>query len=155
MSESSREIISVGDLNRAIAASLEDRFDTVWVSGEISNFKAYDSGHWYFSLKDEEGQIRNVAPGVADRRVQRVRDQFVRTTLTWRPTDALDTRFKFSYGDAKGSDQGSSLHVVSVGMVGGLESGGAPLPTAPARPCRDRHWLRARPWRRRSARLRR
>jgi len=60
MSELSREIISVGDLNRAIAASLEDQFDTVWVSGEISNFKAYDSGHWYFSLKDEEGQIRCV-----------------------------------------------------------------------------------------------
>ena len=60
MSEISREILSVGDLNRAIAQSLEDRFDTVWVSGEISNFKAYDSGHWYFSLKDEEGQIRCV-----------------------------------------------------------------------------------------------
>ena len=60
MSEIPREILSVGDLNRAIAASLEDRFDTVWVSGEISNFKAYDSGHWYFSLKDEEGQIRCV-----------------------------------------------------------------------------------------------
>ena len=60
MSELSREILSVGDLNLAIAASLEDRFDTVWVSGEISNFKAYDSGHWYFSLKDEEGQIRCV-----------------------------------------------------------------------------------------------
>jgi len=60
MSEISREILSVGDLNRAIASSLEERFDTVWVSGEISNFKAYDSGHWYFSLKDEEGQIRCV-----------------------------------------------------------------------------------------------
>ena len=60
MSEIPREILSVGDLNRAIAASLEDHFDTVWVSGEISNFKAYDSGHWYFSLKDEEGQIRCV-----------------------------------------------------------------------------------------------
>ena len=60
MSEISREILSVGDLNRAIAQSLEDRFDTVWVSGEVSNFKAYDSGHWYFSLKDEEGQIRCV-----------------------------------------------------------------------------------------------
>jgi exodeoxyribonuclease VII large subunit len=60
MSEISREILTVGDLNRAIAASLEDHFDTVWVSGEISNFKAYDSGHWYFSLKDEEGQIRCV-----------------------------------------------------------------------------------------------
>jgi exodeoxyribonuclease VII large subunit len=60
MSEISREILTVGDLNRAIAQSLEDRFDTVWVGGEISNFKAYDSGHWYFSLKDEEGQIRCV-----------------------------------------------------------------------------------------------
>jgi len=60
MSEISREILSVGDLNRAIASSLEERFDTVWVSGEISNFKAYDSGHWYFSLKDDEGQIRCV-----------------------------------------------------------------------------------------------
>ena len=60
MSEISREILTVGDLNRAIAASLEARFDTVWVSGEISNFKAYDSGHWYFSLKDEEGQIKCV-----------------------------------------------------------------------------------------------
>ena len=60
MSEIPREILSVGDLNRAIASSLEERFGTVWVSGEVSNFKAYDSGHWYFSLKDEEGQIRCV-----------------------------------------------------------------------------------------------
>ena len=60
MSEISREVLTVGDLNRAIAASLEERFDTVLVCGEISNFKAYDSGHWYFSLKDEEGQIKCV-----------------------------------------------------------------------------------------------
>ena len=60
MSEISREALTVGDLNRAIAASLEEQFDTVLVSGEISNFKAYDSGHWYFSLKDEEGQIKCV-----------------------------------------------------------------------------------------------
>ena len=60
MPEIPREILSVGDLNRTIASSLEESFDTVWVSGEISNFKAYDSGHWYFSLKDEEGQIRCV-----------------------------------------------------------------------------------------------
>ncbi|MBT8634538.1 exodeoxyribonuclease VII large subunit [Polynucleobacter paneuropaeus] len=60
MSEISREVLSVSDLNRAIASSLEAQFDTVLVSGEISNFKAYDSGHWYFSLKDDEGQIRCV-----------------------------------------------------------------------------------------------
>jgi len=60
MSEITRSVLTVGELNRAIAESLQERFDTVWVSGEISNFKAYDSGHWYFSLKDEEGQIRCV-----------------------------------------------------------------------------------------------
>ncbi|MCE7505216.1 exodeoxyribonuclease VII large subunit [Polynucleobacter sp. IMCC30063] len=60
MSEISRSVLTVGELNRAIAESLQEHFDTVWVSGEISNFKAYDSGHWYFSLKDEEGQIRCV-----------------------------------------------------------------------------------------------
>ena len=60
MSEISRSVLTVGELNRAIAESLQEHFDRVWVSGEISNFKAYDSGHWYFSLKDEEGQIRCV-----------------------------------------------------------------------------------------------
>lgn len=60
MTEISREIIGVGDLNRTIASVLEERVGSVWVRGEISNFKAYDSGHWYFSLKDAEGQIRCV-----------------------------------------------------------------------------------------------
>jgi exodeoxyribonuclease VII large subunit len=60
MTEKSSPILSVGDLNRAIAESLTEQFEIVMVSGEVSNFKAYDSGHWYFSLKDEEGQIRCV-----------------------------------------------------------------------------------------------
>ncbi|MFM2034627.1 MAG: hypothetical protein RJA32_1262, partial [Pseudomonadota bacterium] len=60
MTEISKEIIGVGDLNRAIASVLEDGIGSVWVRGEISNFKAYESGHWYFSLKDAEGQIRCV-----------------------------------------------------------------------------------------------
>ena len=60
MTEISREIISVGDLNRAIAELLDGQIGSVWLRGEISNFKAYDSGHWYFSLKDSESQIRAV-----------------------------------------------------------------------------------------------
>ena len=58
--EKSSPVLTVGDLNRAIAESLAEQFEFVLVSGEVSNFKAYDSGHWYFSLKDEEGQIRCV-----------------------------------------------------------------------------------------------
>ena len=60
MTEISREILGVGDLNRAIADVLDGHIGSVWVRGEISNFKAYESGHWYFSLKDAEGQIRAV-----------------------------------------------------------------------------------------------
>jgi exodeoxyribonuclease VII large subunit len=39
---------------------LEHAFPVLWVEGEISNFKAYPSGHWYFSLKDPSAQLRCV-----------------------------------------------------------------------------------------------
>ena len=48
----------VGSLLRAIADSLEARFNPVAVQGEITGFSRAASGHCYFSLKDEQGQIR-------------------------------------------------------------------------------------------------
>jgi exodeoxyribonuclease VII large subunit len=48
----------VGSLLRAIADSLEARFNPVAVEGEVSGFSRAASGHCYFSLKDEQGQIR-------------------------------------------------------------------------------------------------
>ena len=48
----------VGSLLRAIAESLEARFNPVAVQGEISGFSRASSGHCYFSLKDEQGQVR-------------------------------------------------------------------------------------------------
>lgn len=48
----------VGDLLRAIADSLQARFNPVAVQGEITGFSRAASGHCYFSLKDEQGQIR-------------------------------------------------------------------------------------------------
>lgn len=49
---------TVGTLCRAIADALEVRFNPVEVSGEISGFNRVASGHCYFALKDEAGQIR-------------------------------------------------------------------------------------------------
>ena len=48
----------VGALCRAIADALEARFNPVAVRGEITGFSRASSGHCYFSLKDESGQIR-------------------------------------------------------------------------------------------------
>ncbi len=48
----------VGALTRAIADALEARFNPVAVRGEVSGFTRAASGHCYFSLKDEAGQLR-------------------------------------------------------------------------------------------------
>ena len=48
----------VGALLKAIADSLEGRFNPVAVQGEISGFSKAASGHCYFSVKDSDGQIR-------------------------------------------------------------------------------------------------
>jgi len=55
-----RRIFTVSALNEAIRDILEDRFEFVWVEGEISNFKSPSSGHYYMILKDEKAQIRMV-----------------------------------------------------------------------------------------------
>jgi exodeoxyribonuclease VII large subunit len=50
--------LSVSQLNRQVKRLLEAEFDYVWVEGEISNFAQPGSGHWYFSLKDSDCQVR-------------------------------------------------------------------------------------------------
>jgi exodeoxyribonuclease VII large subunit len=49
---------SVTELTGRIQGILEVEFNDVWVEGEVSNLKFAESGHWYFSLKDESSQIR-------------------------------------------------------------------------------------------------
>ena len=50
--------LSVSELNREAKYLLEGHFDRVTVEGEIGNFTAASSGHWYFSLKDADAQVR-------------------------------------------------------------------------------------------------
>ncbi|MEN9470764.1 MAG: Exodeoxyribonuclease 7 large subunit [Pseudomonadota bacterium] len=51
-------IYSVSELNQMVQNLLEDAFLPVWIEGEISNFASPNSGHWYFSLKDANAQVR-------------------------------------------------------------------------------------------------
>lgn len=55
-----RKIYGVSELNSSIKEAIELEFggETIWVAGEVSDFKGhYASGHWYFSLKDKNSQI--------------------------------------------------------------------------------------------------
>ncbi|MEW6562079.1 MAG: exodeoxyribonuclease VII large subunit [Pseudomonadota bacterium] len=53
-------VLSVGELNLAVRQLLERNAPLLWVRGEISNFVRAASGHWYFSLKDAQAQVRCV-----------------------------------------------------------------------------------------------
>lgn len=78
--ETERKPLSVSELTNSIRIALESRFAAVWVEGEISNFKAHSSGHWYFTLKDQNAQIRAKC------------FRSTNTRIRFRPTDGLHVR---------------------------------------------------------------
>src|SRR5437762_1140193 len=55
-----RRVWSVRDLVVSVRTHIEREYTDTWVEGEISNFRAHDSGHLYFTLKDANSQIRIV-----------------------------------------------------------------------------------------------
>jgi len=57
---SARKVYSVAELTRKIKIILEEGFSSVWVEGEISGFKKHQSGHMYFTLKDETAVLKAV-----------------------------------------------------------------------------------------------
>lgn len=78
--ETERRPLSVSELTAQVRGALENRFSSVWVEGEISNFKAAASGHWYFTIKDEWSQLRSTCfRGVNNR-------------IRFRPSDGLQVR---------------------------------------------------------------
>ena len=70
MPDPGRRIFTVSQLTHAVKDTLEGRFGGLWVEGEISNLRVHTSGHVYFTLKDEEAQVRAV---LFRSRVRRVR----------------------------------------------------------------------------------
>lgn len=55
-----RKVYTVAEISFAVKDLLESSFPDVWVTGEISNFRAAASGHYYFTLKDAAAQLRAV-----------------------------------------------------------------------------------------------
>ena len=74
--------LSVSELTSQIRGEMERRFASVWVEGEISNFRAHGSGHWYFTLKDEFAQLRCACYRSSNQRIR------------FRPEDGLQMRVR-------------------------------------------------------------
>ena len=58
--EPKQKIYSISEINHRIRLLLDGAFASLWLEGEISNFKHHSSGHMYFTLKDEKSQISAV-----------------------------------------------------------------------------------------------
>lgn len=69
-----KHILTISELTGQIKKLLEGAFSDVWVEGEVSNLRAPQSGHVYFTLKDEQSQINAVLFRSAQR--------FLKFTLT-------------------------------------------------------------------------
>lgn len=100
-----RVVKSVSAVNAEARFLIEERFGSVWVEGEISNFRPYASGHWYFTLKDARSQLRCV--------MFASRNRFLR----FRPADGLSVvlRARLSVYEARGDFQALVEHAEPAG----------------------------------------
>ena len=101
-----RRILTVGELNGRIRTLLEERFFEIWVEGELSNCKVWNTGHMYFTLKDANAQIK----GVMFRSALRL--------LRFKPQDGLRVvvRGRVSVYDPKGEYQIICEHIEPEGL---------------------------------------
>ncbi|MEL7324591.1 MAG: exodeoxyribonuclease VII large subunit [Pseudomonadota bacterium] len=58
LSQTNQNIFTVSRLNAEVRLLLENEMGIVWLVGEISNFSAPVSGHWYLTLKDSRAQVK-------------------------------------------------------------------------------------------------
>lgn len=93
--EPSRRLYTVSELNARLRALLDAELGEVWVSGEISGVRLASSGHYYFTLKDGESQVKCVCFRMAAR------------YLRFKPVDgiAVIARGRLDIYDARGEYQ--------------------------------------------------
>ncbi len=106
LGSSSRTVLTVSELNATIRDLLENRLANVWVEGEISNARVWNTGHMYFTLKDSASQIKAVMFRSALR------------YLKFKPEDGLKVvaRGKVSVYDPKGEYQILCEHMEPKGL---------------------------------------
>jgi exodeoxyribonuclease VII large subunit len=102
----SRTILTVSELNATIRDLLENALTNVWVEGEISNARVWNTGHMYFTLKDSASQVKAVMFRSAVR------------YLKFKPEDGLKVvaRGRVSVYDPKGEYQILCEHLEPKGL---------------------------------------
>jgi exodeoxyribonuclease VII large subunit len=105
-----RRVWSVRALVAAVRTHVEREYSDAWVEGEISNFRAPDSGHLYFTLKDGNAQIRVVMFSSKAR------------LLRFRPADGMQVvvRGRVTVYEDRGELQIAAEHIEPKG-AGGLQ----------------------------------
>src|ERR1035438_25208 len=58
--EATRKVLSVSELTAQVKSLLEKQIESIWVTGEVTNLRAQNSGHMYFTLKDAASQLNCV-----------------------------------------------------------------------------------------------
>ena len=96
---------TVSEVNHEARMLVEERFRLVWIEGEVSNFRRYASGHWYFSLKDDRAQLNCV--------MFASRNRFVRTRV--RDGQAVVVRGRLSIYTERGAFQAVVDHLEPAG----------------------------------------
>jgi exodeoxyribonuclease VII large subunit len=93
--EEERRPLTISELNEQVKKALERGFSSVWLEGEITNFIAANSGHWYFTLHDGFSQLKAAC--------------YIRNNLRirFKPFDGLQVRVrgKLSVYEPKGEYQ--------------------------------------------------
>lgn len=135
-----RRVWKVRDLVSAVRAHIEREYSDAWVEGEISNFRAPDSGHLYFTLKDGNAQIRVVMFRSSARLLRFRPADGLQVVVRGRVTvyeDRGELQISAEYIEPKGA---GSLQLAFEQLKAKLEAEGLfaaerkkPIPTLPAR----------------------
>ncbi len=83
---------TVGEVTRRARAVIEAGLPPLWVRGEVSGFKAWRSGHWYFTLRDATAQLRCVMFARENQRLPAAPAEGMQVFAFGRPTVWEDKR---------------------------------------------------------------
>jgi exodeoxyribonuclease VII large subunit len=106
MVKNSQLPISVSELNKRAKKLLESDLGLVWLQGEISGFLAANSGHWYFSLKDNKAQVKCA--------MFRNRNQY--TKVSPKNGDKLNVRARVTLYEPRGDYQLNVEYIEAAGV---------------------------------------